>query len=304
MSKSLENTLLGPPDVLTVGARAPTPSSSKNQPPKAAPLKNKKLPSGKGKAPVKPQRKPAAADSKAPVIKSVKELSIAKRPKKDSRPVVKMGRKKLNAGEIKRRMDVKADFVRATRQLNGKKLTGKQLLIVLERSADHSDSLTMINKTFKTEPGIPTAEQVLAMEDLLKNQDLLLLEGRKTTKKPPVVPVTHVANDNVQSGDSDVEITRSVAATSCPKRKRQQNLREVGLFNALDKVTLGGLLHFLAGREVGLEEFYSYSAAEAEHHVDAFVRHCQTINIQVSPRDVSVYQMSIKKHHQGITRVQ
>ena len=53
------------------------------------------------------------------------------------------------------------------------------------------------------------------MEDLLKNDDLLVL-----------------------------------ATTSCPKRKRQQNLREVGLFNALDRVTLRGLLHFLAARDV------------------------------------------------------
>ena len=161
----------------------------------------------------------------------------------------------------------------------------------------------MVNKTFKTQPGIPTAEQVIAMEDLSKNQDLLVLEERSQEAF-------------CRSCDSSLllltTILRSLETVMLRSRNRWQqppdlrergSIKEVGLFNALDKVTLGGLLHFLAAREFGLEDFYSYSAAEAEHHVDAFVRHCQKINIQVSPRDVSVYQMSIKKHHlhQGIT---
>ena len=49
---------------------------------------------------------------------------------------------------------------------------------------------------------------------------------------------------------SDVEITQEVAASFCPKEKRQLNLREVGLFNDLDRMTLGGLIYFLAARDV------------------------------------------------------
>ena len=85
-----------------------------------------------------------------------------------------------------KRMRVKAEFLAATRKINGRRLTGEELLLLFRQhsTVNLTMSIYYINQVFKrrNEPKAPTSLMATSMEDMLKNRTSMIINIAKRNK--------------------------------------------------------------------------------------------------------------------------